>query len=75
MSNLYTFWMGLSNEQKAEFAEKSELSPAYINTHLIHRRKTPPLDKLNQMAVASGGELSYHGLCDFFLHETQPETA
>ena len=75
MSNLYTFWMWLSNEQKAEFAEKSELSPAYINTHLIHRRKTPPLDKLNQMAVASGGELSYHGLCDFFLHETQLETA
>lgn len=75
MSDLYTFWMSLSDEQKKEFAQKSELSPAYINTHLIHRRKTPPLEKLKKMASVSDGKLSYHGLCDFFVNENEPETA
>ena len=69
MSNLYKYWRGLNDEQKKDFADKAGLSMDYIETHLIHKRKTPPLDRLMQMAKASNGRLSYHGLCDFFLTE------
>lgn len=70
MSDLYKYWRGLNDSQKADFAKKSGLKADYIETHLIHRRKTPRLDRLMKMAVASNGRLSYHGLCDFFLAET-----
>ncbi len=69
MSNLHTYWRGLNDEQKNSFAERAGLSTDYIETHLIHKRKTPPLERLMQMAKASNGRLSFHGLCDFFLNE------
>lgn len=71
MSNLYKYWRSLNDEQKKGFADKAGLSMDYIETHLIHKRKTPPLDRLMQMAKASNGRLSYHGLCDFFLVENE----
>lgn len=75
MSDLYKYWSGLSEVEKGKFAGKSELSVNYINTHLIHKRKTPPLNKLKQMAYASNGALTYHGLCDFFVEEDLLEEA
>lgn len=74
MSDLYDYWSNLSQSQREEFAANSEFSIAYINTHLIHKRKVPPLLALKRLADASDGELTYHGLCDFFLNE-QPEEA
>lgn len=69
MSDLYKYWRGLNNEQKKIFADKAGLSSDYIETHLIHKRKTPPLVRLDKMAKASNGRLSFYGLCDFFVTE------
>lgn len=74
MSDLYDYWSNLNHSEREVFATDSQFSVAYINTHLIHRRKVPPLSALKRMANASRGELTYHGLCDFFIDE-QPEEA
>ncbi len=66
MSNLHKYWLGLSPEQRQEFADKSGLSADYINTHLIHRRKIPSLSAIRRLADASDYGLDYLGLCDFF---------
>jgi hypothetical protein len=71
MSNLHKYWLDLTPEQRQEFADNSVLSADYINTHLIHRRKIPSLSAINRLAEASHGELSYHGLCDFFINQQQ----
>lgn len=74
MSDLYSYWSNLNQSEREKFAANSEFSVAYINTHLIHKRKVPPLSALKRLAEASDGELTYHGLCDFFI-ESQTEEA
>ena len=71
MGNLHTYWLGLSPKDRKDFAAKSGLSHDYINTHLIHRRKIPSLSAIDCLATASNGDLSYHGLCDFFISKTK----
>ncbi len=71
MSNLYNYWRSLDDNQKESFAQRCDLKADYIETHLIHKRKTPPLDRLMKMAQASNGRLSHHGLCDFFLKDRE----
>ena len=73
MSDLYNYWSNLNQSEREAFAADSEFSVAYINTHLIHRRKVPPLIALKRLAAASDGELTYHGLCDFFINEQLEE--
>ena len=75
MSDLYDYWSNLSHTEREAFAADSRLSVAYINTHLIHRRKIPSLAALKRLADASNGKLTYHGLCDFFIEEQQLEEA
>ena len=74
MSDLYNYWSNLNQSEREVFAADSNFSVAYINTHLIHKRKVPPLSALKRLADASNGELTYHGLCDFFI-EQRPEEA
>lgn len=74
MSDLYNYWSNLNQSEREAFAADSEFSVAYINTHLIHKRKVPPLSALKRLADSSHGELTYHGLCDFFIDE-EPEPA
>lgn len=74
MSDLYKYWSNLDHSERELFANESGFSVAYINTHLIHRRKVPPLSALKRLSEASEGELTYHGLCDFFINE-EPEPA
>lgn len=73
MSNLYNYWSDLDQTGRQDFADKSKFSADYINTHLIHRRKIPPLAALKRLADASDGELTYHGLCDFFIDTNQQQ--
>lgn len=73
MSDLYNYWSNLNQSEREAFAANSEFSTAYINTHLIHKRKVPPLSALKRLADASNGELTYHGLCDFFINEQLEE--
>ncbi|PAT63962.1 hypothetical protein [Psychrobacter sp. JB193] len=69
MSDLYDYWSNLSQSDREVFATNSGFKVAYVNTHLIHRRKVPPLAALKRLADASNGELTYHGLCDFFISD------
>ena len=74
MSDLYDYWSNLNQSEREAFATNSGFKVAYVNTHLIHKRKVPPLSALKRLSDASNGELTYHGLCDFFINE-QPEEA
>lgn len=66
----YDYWRSLSDSEKQEYAKSCDFSRTYIETHLIHRRKTPPLAKLQKMADESLGAFTFHNLCDFFAEET-----
>lgn len=74
MGDLHTYWRQLSPLQKVQFADKSELSVKYIETHLIHKRKIPYLPTIEKMAEASEGQLSIHDLVDFFIKKAEPIT-
>lgn len=69
---LYEFWSSLTNDEKQEYAKKSGYKASYINLHLIHKRKTPPLVKIKRMADASNGKLKFDDLCDFFIQQKPP---
>ena len=71
MDNLHTFWRGLSDEEQTNFALKAELSKAYIEVHLIHKRKSPRLKTIQSIADASNGALTVNGLVAFFM-QTNP---
>lgn len=75
MNNLYDYWSSLSESERERFARASGYQYSTINTHLIHKRKIPPLAKVKKLASASNGKLSYHGLCDFFVEDQQTEEA
>lgn len=75
MSNLHSYWRKLSVDQQAIYAVRAGLSPKYIENHLIHKRKTPRLPALKALANASDGELTLHGLVDFFVEDAEQATA
>ena len=72
MANLYDFWRSLSKEERVLYAESVGLSFDYLDNHVIHRRKVPPIPTLKKMADESNGVLSLHGLVDFFAEKNSP---
>lgn len=65
---LYEYWKSLSEKEKQEFCEKSGYAYNHMNIHLIHGRKTPPLNKIKDLVEASLGKLQFNDLCDFFAN-------
>ncbi len=62
------YWSSLDDDEKEEFARNSGYSAKYINTHLIYRRKSPPIERIDKLATASNGSLGFYQLCDFFAN-------
>lgn len=48
------------------YAARAGTSVAYIDIHLIPRRKTPRRETMRALAEASGGTLSYGDIVDYF---------
>lgn len=40
MLTLHSYWRGLSESDRIKFCEKAEVTYGYMETHLIHARKT-----------------------------------
>jgi hypothetical protein len=68
-SDLYTFWRGLSQAQRQEFAASVGTTYQYIDNHLIHKRKQPRKELIRNLANSSNGALTYEGLVSFFFAE------
>ncbi len=66
--NFRTYYLGLSEEEREQFAKRAELKTGYISCHLVANppRKIPPLKTIRKMADATDGTLSYYDLVDYF---------
>lgn len=63
------WYRSLTSEEKAAFAHRANVSRAYIENHLVFRRRTPRPETMERLAVASLGRLSYADMVRFFLLE------
>ncbi|MGU3311795.1 MULTISPECIES: XRE family transcriptional regulator [unclassified Acinetobacter] len=73
MPTLYEFWRGLSKSERVQFCSNAKVSYRYMETHLIHGRKKPSMETIQNMVNASNSELTHKSLFDFFLGK--PTTA
>lgn len=64
------FYRSLSREERKQFADRASTSPEYIEIHLLPRRKTPRRDKMESLAAASEGVVSYEDVVRYFLLTT-----
>ncbi|MGQ7937334.1 hypothetical protein [Paraburkholderia sp. D1E] len=79
--DLKTFYQGLSGDQRKRFAAIAGTSTAYIEVHLLPRRKMPRprlIENLGNACAALGGAISQEDLLAFFYRaslEKQPSAA
>lgn len=69
MDDFKTFFLGLTREQRVEFAREANTSVAYIQTHLISKRKVPQPPLMNRLARACekfGSGINREKLLAFF---------
>lgn len=55
------FWLSLSPENRLQVATAAGTTPAYVKTHLIHKRRVPRNDlmsNLHQACVSAGADVS-----------------
>ena len=64
--NFKDFWHGLDESERKELAQNAGFTVGYINTHLISRRKSPPVSRIANLAKATNGKFSFEELCRFF---------
>lgn len=72
MQSFKLWYRGLTSEEKSAFADRAKVSRAYIETHLVYRRRTPRPETMRRLAAASLGRLSYTDVVRFFLLEPAP---
>ncbi|WP_186092826.1 hypothetical protein [Burkholderia gladioli] len=76
MSDFKAFYQGLPSADRKRFAEAAGTSTAYIEVHLIPRRKIPKPPLMGRLADACrvcGGHLTQEDLLAFF-YRTEPTT-
>lgn len=79
--DLKTFYQGLSGDDRTKFAEIAGTSRAYIEVHLLPRRKMPRprlIERLGAACTALGGAITQEELLAFFYRtssENQPTAA
>ena len=61
-----TFYNGLDDFERSAFADNAGRSRRYIETHLLHRRKMPTVQTMQNLASASSGACTYADVLDFF---------
>lgn|SRR5690242_10223217 len=60
------WFLGLTNEQRDEYARRAGTTAGYIRVHLIGRRKIPRAEFMKRLADASGGAHTVPSLLAFF---------
>ena len=68
--NFRDYFSGLSNEDKNAFAARCNTSSNYIQVHYMSSppRKVPRRDRLDEMAAASNGQVSYDEIINHFFY-------
>ncbi len=72
--DLKTYYQGLSQDERKEFARLAGTSTAYIEVHLLPRRKIPKpplLDRLASACLKMGASISKADLLAFFYKTEQ----
>lgn len=64
-----TYFRSLDSDAREAYAARVPTSVAYIDIHLIPRRKIPRPATMRALAAASGGALSYGDIVDYFYSE------
>ena len=64
--NFKNYWHSLDKNEREELAQNAGFTVGYINTHLISRRKSPPVRRIANLAKATNGKFSFEDLCRFF---------
>lgn len=67
------FYRSLSNSARDEFALKALRSRAYIEKHLLHRKKFPSAATIALLAAATDGRFTYSELLIWFYPKPQEE--
>lgn len=62
------YFLNLDQVERERYAKRAGTSAAYIQQHLLHRRKTPRRETLQRLAQASKGQVSYDDLIRFFFY-------
>ena len=61
------FYRSMNREERQAFAKRADTSTAYIEIHLLPRRKMPKKETMQALAGASNGALSFEDLVNYFL--------
>ncbi|AZC01425.1 XRE family transcriptional regulator [Acinetobacter pittii] len=67
MFNLYSWWRGLTQEQRKKFCVNANVGYRYMDNHLVHRNKNPSIKTVDSIVRNSNGEITHKGLIEFFL--------
>ncbi|VVE10073.1 hypothetical protein [Pandoraea commovens] len=70
-----TYYQGLSQDERKKFATHANTSTAYIEVHLLPRRKIPKpplLDGLASACLAMGADITKGDLLAFFYRTEAP---
>lgn len=73
--NLYSFWRGLTAEQRKSFCRKAGIGYRYMDNHLVHRTKNPSIKTVDAMVKASNDALSHEDVIGFFMQESAGKNA
>ena len=65
------FYKSLSDSARAEFSVKAQRSRAYIEKHLLHRKKFPSAATIALLAAATDGRFTYSELLAWFYPQPQ----
>lgn len=61
------YYRSMSREDRQAFAGRAGTSTAYIEIHLLPRRKMPKKETMLALAKASNGGLAFEDLVNYFL--------
>ena len=68
MVTLYQYWKDLTPDERKKFCSDVGASYNYMESHLIHGRKKPSMEKIQAIVDASNEKLTHKGLFEFFLN-------
>lgn len=63
------YFLSMSPEDRAAYAERAETSVKYISIHLVTKTRIPRPELMQKLTDAAEGAFSYRDLVEFFYPE------
>lgn len=64
-----TYYRALKGNDRNRYADRAGTSRAYIESHLLPRKKIPRSGLMERLAAASGGDVSYRDVVLYFMFD------